>query len=42
MAPLADSLDRAALFASWDARTPEQLRAAGGMKWTLFPNTIGA
>lgn len=36
------ALDRAALFAAWDAITPEQLRAAGSMKWTLFPNTIGA
>lgn len=34
--------DRAARFAAWDAITPEQLRAAGGMKWTLFANTIGA
>ncbi len=35
-------VNRAAQFAAWDAITPEQLRAAGGMKWTLFPNTIGA
>ena len=42
MAPSPESVDRDALFASWDAITPEQLRAAGGMKWTLFPNTIGA
>jgi cystathionine beta-lyase len=36
------AVDRAALFAQWDALTPEQLRAQGSMKWTLFPNTIGA
>ncbi|MBX9719736.1 MAG: aminotransferase class I/II-fold pyridoxal phosphate-dependent enzyme [Microbacteriaceae bacterium] len=41
MAPL-DSDDRAALFASWDAITPEQLHAAGSMKWSLLPGTIGA
>lgn len=35
-------LDRAALFAQWDAITPEQLHAAGSMKWSLFPGTIGA
>ncbi len=35
-------LDRAALFARWDALTPEQLRAQGSMKWTAFPNTLGA
>ncbi|MFN4001045.1 MalY/PatB family protein [Microcella sp.] len=34
--------DRAALFARWDAITPEQLHAAGSMKWSLFPGTIGA
>lgn len=42
MAPSPEAVDRAALFAAWDAITPAQLRAAGGMKWTLFPNTIGA
>ena len=35
-------LDRAALFAQWDAITPQQLHAAGSMKWSLFPGTIGA
>lgn len=35
-------LDRDALFAQWDALTPEQLRAQGSMKWTLFPGTIAA
>jgi cystathionine beta-lyase len=35
-------LDRDALFARWDALTPEQLRAQGSMKWTMFPGTIGA
>ncbi|GAA1732122.1 MalY/PatB family protein [Microcella frigidaquae] len=35
-------LDRSALFAHWDALTPEQLRAQGSMKWTMFPGTIGA
>lgn len=35
-------VDRAALFAQWDALTPEQLRSQGSMKWTMFPNTIGA
>ncbi len=39
--PVAE-LDRDALFARWDALTPEQLRAQGSMKWTLFPGTIGA
>ncbi len=34
--------DRAELFAQWDAITPEQLHAAGSMKWSLFPGTIGA
>lgn len=42
MAPSPESIDRDALFASWDAITPEQLRAAGSLKWTLFPGTIGA
>lgn len=42
MVPSAEPVDRAALFAAWDALTAEQLRAAGGIKWTLFPNTIGA
>ena len=37
-----DVLDRAELFALWDAITPEQLHAAGSMKWSLFPGTIGA
>ena len=37
-----ETLDRAALFAQWDAITPEQLHAAGSMKWSLFPGTIGA
>lgn len=36
------AVDRAALFAQWDALTPEQLRAQGSMKWTMFPRTIGA
>jgi len=36
------SADRAALFARWDALTPEQLRAQGSMKWTMFPGAIGA
>ena len=35
-------LDRAALFAQWDALTPERLRDQGSMKWTMFPRTIGA
>ncbi len=35
-------LDRAALFAAWDATTVEQLHAHGSMKWSLFPGTIGA
>lgn len=35
-------VDRAALFAQWDAITPEQLHAAGSMKWSLYPGTIGA
>ena len=39
---LTESLDREALFAEWDAITPEQLHAAGSMKWSLFPGTIGA
>jgi len=39
---LRDSLDRAELFAQWDAITPAQLHAAGSMKWSLFPGTIGA
>lgn len=38
----AEPLDRDALFARWDALTPEQLRAQGSMKWTMFPGTIGA
>jgi len=38
----AEPLDRAALFSQWDAITPEQLHAAGSMKWSLFPGTIGA
>ena len=38
----AAAIDRAALFAQWDAITPEQLHAAGSMKWSLFPGTIGA
>ena len=36
------AVDRVALFAQWDALTPEQLRAQGSMKWTMFPRTIGA
>jgi cystathionine beta-lyase len=39
---LASAVDRAALFAEWDSLTVEQLRARGSMKWSLFPNTIGA
>ena len=42
MVLLPDAVDREALFAGWDAITPELLRAAGGMKWSLFPGTIGA
>lgn len=38
----AAAIDRTALFAQWDAITPEQLHAAGSMKWSLFPGTIGA
>jgi cystathionine beta-lyase len=37
-----ESGSRAALFARWDAITPDQLHAAGSMKWSLFPGTIGA
>lgn len=33
---------RAERFAAWDAITPEQLSARGGMKWSLFPGTLGA
>jgi cystathionine beta-lyase len=36
------SPEHAALFAEWDALTPEALRARGSLKWSLFPNTIGA
>ena len=35
-------LDRAALFASWDALTPQALHARGSMKWTLFGDALGA
>ncbi|UYN83213.1 MAG: aminotransferase class I/II-fold pyridoxal phosphate-dependent enzyme [Microcella sp.] len=35
-------LDRAALFASWDALTPEALHARGSMKWTRFARSISA
>lgn len=27
---------------TWDALSAEHLRAAGGLKWTMFPDTIGA
>lgn len=37
-----EPLNRGALFAQWDAITPAQLHAAGSMKWSLFPGTIGA
>jgi len=40
--PTRTAVDRVDLFAQWDALTPERLRAQGSMKWTLFPNTIGA
>jgi cystathionine beta-lyase len=33
---------RAERFAAWDAITPEQLSARGGMKWSLLPGTLGA
>ena len=33
---------RARRFAEWNSVTAEQLRAAGGMKWSLFPGTLGA
>lgn len=42
MVPLDNAVDREALFAEWDAVTPEQLHARGSMKWTLFAGTIGA
>jgi cystathionine beta-lyase len=42
MVHLGSSVDRSALFAEWDALTVEQLHARGSMKWSLFPNTIGA
>lgn len=35
-------IDVAALHASWDAITAEQLHAAGGMKWSYFPVPLGA
>lgn len=34
--------DRAAWFARWDALTPDELAARGGMKWTMHPGAIGA
>lgn len=34
--------DRAARHAAWDAITPQQLSDRGGMKWSLFPGTLGA
>ena len=40
--PAEPVLDVAALYASWDAITVEQLHASGGMKWTAFPVPIGA
>ncbi|MEN9620084.1 MAG: hypothetical protein RL499_277 [Actinomycetota bacterium] len=42
MAPSPESVDRASLFAAWDALLADELRAAGSMKWTLYPKTIGA
>jgi cystathionine beta-lyase len=39
---MAPSPEHAALFAAWDALTVDELRARGSMKWSLFPNTIGA
>ncbi len=39
---MALSPEHAALFAEWDALTPDELRARGSLKWNLFPNTIGA
>lgn len=39
---MALSPEHAALFAEWDALTVDELRAQGSMKWSLFPNTIGA
>lgn len=35
-------LDVAALHSSWNAITPAQLYAAGSMKWSLYPGTLGA
>jgi len=40
--PLDPALDRAARHAAWDAVTAEHLHARGGMKWSLFPGTLGA
>ncbi|MER3389354.1 MAG: aminotransferase class I/II-fold pyridoxal phosphate-dependent enzyme [Microcella sp.] len=38
----AHALSRAERFAAWDGITPQQLSAGGGMKWSLFPGTLGA